>query len=92
MAVPPLVYVSAEGTPVGDIQSKDEASERYVPMNFSAIDKTVLTPQGRPEMGGVASPVKFTEALQNWDVLKVNPQGGCFNGSVGVWSTEGGRR
>ena len=44
-AVPPLVYVST----VGDIQPKDEASERYVPMNFSAVDKTALTPQGRPE-------------------------------------------
>ena len=33
-------------------------------MNFSAVDKTVLIPQGRQEMEGVASPVKFTEALQ----------------------------
>ena len=65
MAVPPLVYVSQAGTPVGDIQSNDETNERYVPMNFSAVDKTVLTPQGRPEMGGVTSPVKFTGALQN---------------------------
>ena len=83
MAVPPLVYVSAVGTPVDDIQSKDEASERYVPMNFSAVDKTVLTPQGRPEMGGVASPVKFTEALQNGDALKVNPQGGALMEALG---------
>ena len=82
-AVPPLVYVSAVGTPVGDIQSKDEASERYVPMNFSAVDKTALTPQGRPEMGGVASPVKFTEALQNGDALKVNPQGGALMEALG---------
>ena len=83
MAVPPLVYVSAVGTPVGDIQSKDEASERYVPMNFSAVDKTVLTPQGRPEMGGVTSPVKFTEALQNGNALKVNPQGGALMEALG---------
>ena len=82
-AIPLLVYVSAEGTPVGDIQSKDEASERYVPMNFSAVDKTALTPQGRPEMGGVASPVKFTEALQNGDALKVNPQGGALMEALG---------
>ena len=47
MAVPPLVYMSAVGTPVSDTQTKDESSEKYVPMNFSAIDKTVLTPQGR---------------------------------------------
>ena len=70
-AVPPLVYVSAAGTPVSD-------SEKYVPMNFSAVDKTVLTPQGRQEMKGVASPVKFTEALQNGNALKVNPQGGAL--------------
>ena len=68
-AVPPLVYVSAAGTPVSDSQTKDEASEKYVPMNFSAIDKTVLTPQGRQEMEGVASPIKFTDALQNGDAL-----------------------
>ena len=93
-AVPPLVYVSAEGTPVGDNQSKDEASGGYVPMNFSTVDKMVLMPQGRPEMGGVTSPVKFTEALQNGDALKVNPQGGLGVGpqNLGVWSTEGGRK
>ena len=82
-AVPPLVYMSAVGTPVGDIQPNEEASERYVPMNFSAVDKTVLTPQGRPEMGGVTSPVKFTEALQNGDALKVNPQGGALMEALG---------
>ena len=76
-AVPPLVYVSATGTPVGDTQSKKETSEKYVPMNFSAVDKTVLTPQGRQEMEGVTSPIKFTEALQNGNALKVNPQGGA---------------
>ena len=72
-AVPPLVYVSAVGTPVSDTQTKDEASEKYVPMNFSAVDKMVLTPQGRQEIEGVASPIKFTHALQNGDALKVNP-------------------
>ena len=62
-AVPPLVYLSATGTPVSDTQSKKETNEKYVPMNFSAVDKTILTPQGRQEMKGVASPIKFTEAL-----------------------------
>ena len=62
-AVPPLVYVSAAGTPVNDTQSKQVSNEKYVPMNFSAVDKMVLTPQGRQEIEGVASPVKFTEAL-----------------------------
>ena len=55
LAVPPLVYMSAAGTLVSEIQSKNETSEKYVPMNFSAVDKTVLTPQGRQEIEGVAS-------------------------------------
>ena len=83
MAVPPLVYVSAAGTPVSDIQSKNETSEKYVPMNFSAVDKTVLTPQGRQEIEGVTSPFKFTEALQNGNALKVNPQGGALMEALG---------
>ena len=83
LAVPPLVYVSAPGTPVSDAQSNNGISEKYVPMNFSAIDKTVLTPQGRQEIEGVASPVKFTEALQNGNALKVNPQGGALMEALG---------
>ena len=82
-AVPPLVYVSAAGTPVSDIQSKNEISEKYVLMNFSAVDKTVLTPQGRQETEGVTSPIKFSEALQNGDALKVNPQGGALMEALG---------
>ena len=82
-AVPPLVYLSASGTPVGDTQTKKKSDERYVPMNFSAVDKTVLTPQGRQEMKGVASPIKFTEALQNGDALRVNPQGGALMEALG---------
>ena len=82
-AVPPLVYISATGTPVSDTQSKKETGEKYVPMNFSAVDKTVLTPQGRQEMKGVASPIKFMEALQNGDALKVNPQGGALMEALG---------
>ena len=83
MAVPPLVYLSASGTPVGDTQTKKESDERYVPMNFSAVDKTVLTPQGRQEMKGMASPIKFIEALQNGDALKINPQGGSMMEALG---------
>ena len=83
LAVPPLVYVSAAGTPVSDIQSKNETSEEYVPMNFSAVDKTVLTPQGRQEIEGVTSLVKFTEALQNGNALKVNPQGSALMEALG---------
>ena len=68
---------------MSDIQSKRETGEKYVPMNFSAVDKTILTPQGRQEMKGVASPIKFTEALQNGDALKVNPQGGALMEALG---------
>ena len=77
------MYLSASGTPVGDTQAKKELDERYVPMNFSAVDKTVLTPQGRQEMKGMASPIKFTEALQNGDALKINPQGGSMMEALG---------
>ena len=82
-AVPPLVYLSATGTPVSETQSKKETGEKYVPMNFSAVDKTVLTPERRQEMKGVASPIKFTKALQNGDALKVNPQGGALMEALG---------
>ena len=44
-AIPPLVYLLASETPVGDDQTKKESDERYVPMSFSAVDKTVLMPQ-----------------------------------------------
>ena len=77
------MYLSATGTPVSDTQSKKETDEKYVPMNFSAVDRTVLTPQGRQEMKGVASPIRFMEALQNGDALKVNPQGGALMKALG---------
>ena len=82
-AVPPLVYVSAAGTPVDDTRSKQEIDEKYIPVNFSAVDKMVLTPQGRREVEGMTSPVKFTEDLQNEDALKVNPQGGALMKALG---------
>ena len=75
--------MSVAGTPVSDIQSKNETSEKYVPMNFSAVDKTVLIPQGKKEMEGATSLVKFTEALQNGNALKVNPQGGALMEALG---------
>ena len=82
-AIPPLVFLSTSGTPVSDSQTKKELDARYVPMNFSAVDKTVLTPQGRQETKGIASPIKFTETLQNGDALKVNPQGGSLMEALG---------
>ena len=77
------MYLSASGTLVGTTQVKKESDEGYVPMNFSAVDKTVLMPQGRQDVKGLVSPVKFTEALQNGDALKVNPQGGALMEALG---------
>ena len=82
------MFLSTSGTPVSDSQAKKESDARYVPMNFSAIDKTVLTPQGRQEMKGIASPIKFTETLQNEDALKVNPQGGSLMEALGFGPEE----
>ena len=82
-AVLPLVFLSTSGTPVSDSQTKKELDAGYVPMNFSAVDKTVLTPQGRQETKGIASPIKFTETLQNGDAVKVNPQGGFLMEALG---------
>ena len=45
-AVPPLVYMSAAETSVDDTGSKQGVDEKYIPVNLSAVDKTVLTPQG----------------------------------------------
>ena len=83
LTVPPLVYVSAAGTPEDDTKSKQEMDEKYVPVNLSAVDKTVLVPQGGRETGGIASPINFTKDLQNGDALKVNPQGGALMEALG---------
>ena len=77
-AVPPLVYVSTTETSVDNTGSKQGVNEKYVPMNLSAVDKTVLTPQGKRETGEVASPINFTKDLQNGEALRVNPQGGAL--------------
>ena len=69
-AIPPLVFLSTSGTLVNDPQMKRDLDERYVPMNFSAVDKTVLMPQGRQETEGIASLIKFTETLQNGGAVK----------------------
>ena len=82
-AIPPLVFLSTSGTPVNDPQMKRDLDERYVPMNFSAVDKTVLMPQGRQEMEGIASPIKFTETLQNGDAVKINSQGSSLMEAFG---------
>ena len=77
-AVPPLVYVSTTETSMDDAGSKQGIDEKYVPVNLSAVDKTVLTPQGGQNSGGMTSPINFTKDLQNGDTLKVNPQGGAL--------------
>ena len=82
-AVPPLVYVSVTETSVDDTGSKQGVDEKYVPVNLSTVDKTVLTPQGGQETGGIASPINFTKDLQNGDALKVNPQGGALMEALG---------
>ena len=82
-AVPPLVCLSASGTPVGDTETKKESDERYVPMNFSAVDKTILTPQGRQEPKDIASPIMFTEMLQNGEAVIINPQGSSLMEAFG---------
>ena len=74
-AVLPLVYVSMTETSMDDAGSKQGIDEKYVPVNLSAVDKTVLTPQGGQNSGGMTSPINFTKDLQNGDALKVNPQG-----------------
>ena len=83
LTVPPLVYVSAAGTPVDDTKSKQEMDEKYVPVNLSTVDKTVLVPQGGRETGGIASPINLTKDLQNGDALKVNPRGGALMEALG---------
>ena len=44
-------------------------------MNFSAVYKTVLVPKGRSGAESTATPIKFTEELQNGAALRVRPQG-----------------
>ena len=44
-------------------------------MNFSAVDKTVLVPKGRSGTKSTATPIKFTEELQNGAALGVRPHG-----------------
>ena len=87
-AVPPLAYVSVTETSVDETGSKQGMSEKYVPVNPSAVDKTILIPQGKQETGEVASPVNFTKDLQNGEALKVNPQGGALMEALGFGPTK----
>ena len=73
--VPPLVFLSTPGMPVSRPHIRERIEEEQVKMNFSAVDKTVLVPKGRNRAGSIATPIEFTEELQNGDGLRVRPQG-----------------
>ena len=73
--VPPLVFLSTLGTPVSRSRTGEGLEEEQVKMNFSAVDKTVLVPKDRSGAESTATPIKFTEKLQNKVALRVRPQG-----------------
>ena len=73
--VPLLVFLSTPGTPISRPQPGEELEEEQIRMNFSAVDKTVLIPEGRKGAESAGSHIKFTEELQNGATLKVKPQG-----------------
>ena len=63
--VPPLVFLSTPGMPISGPQTGEGLEEEQIRMNFSAVDKTVLVPEGREGAESTACPIKFTEELQN---------------------------
>ena len=73
--VPPLVFLSTPGMPVSRPHTGKGLEEEQIRMNFSTVDKTVLVPEGREGAENAASPIKFTEELQNGATLKIKPQG-----------------
>ena len=73
--LPPLVFLSMPGTPISRPQTGEELEEEQIRMDFSAVDKTVLIPEGGEGAESATSPIKFTRELQNRVTLKVKPQG-----------------
>ena len=69
------MFLSTPGTPVRRPHIGEGLEEELVRMNFSAVDRTVLVPKGRSGAESAASPIKFTEELQNGAALRVRPQG-----------------
>ena len=67
--------MSTPGTPVSRPRTGEGLEEEQVKMNFSAVDKTVLVPKDRSGAESTATPIEFTEKLQNGAALKVRPQG-----------------
>ena len=68
--VPPLVFLSTPGTSISRPQTGEELEEEQIRMNFSTVYKTVLIPKGRERAESAASPIKFTEELQNGATLR----------------------
>ena len=83
--VPPLVFLSMPGTPISRPQTGEELEEEQIRMNFSAVDKTVLIPEGREGAGSTASPINFTRELQNGATLKIKPQGQSLLQTLGFY-------
>ena len=61
--VPQLVFLSTPGTPISRPHTGEGLEEEQIRMNFSAVDKTVLVPEGREGAESAASPIKFTEEV-----------------------------
>ena len=88
--VPPLVFLSTPGTPVSRPYTGGWPEEEQVKMNFSVVDKTVLVPKGRSGAESTASPIKFTEELQNGGALRVRPQGWSLLRTLGFEAQDEG--
>ena len=63
--VPPLVFLSTPGTPISRPHTREGLEEEQIRM------KTILVPEGRKGAESTASPIKFTEELQNGAALKI---------------------
>ena len=63
--VPPLVFLSTPGTPISRPHTREGLEEEQIKM------KTILVPEGRKGAESTASPIKFTEELQNGAALKI---------------------
>ena len=70
--------------PVSRLHTGGGSEEEQVRMNFSAVDKTVLVLKGKSGVEGTASPIKFTEELQNGAALRVRPQGWSLLRTLGL--------
>ena len=88
--VPPLVFLSMPGTPISRPQTGEELEVEQMRMNISAVDKTVLIPEGRKGAESTASPIKFSKEIQNGATLKVKPQGQSLLQTLGFEAQDKG--